>query len=68
MLDSISIALKIALEYVVILWWLMVKDVMMEILEMEMVAIVNARCKQIIIVIMLIFQAPALLLPILRPS
>jgi hypothetical protein len=51
MLDSISIALKIALEYVVILWWLMVKDVMMEILEMEMVAIVNARCKQIIIVI-----------------
>ena len=41
---------------------------MMEILEMEMVAIVNARYKQIIIVIMPIFQAPALLLPILRPS
>lgn len=68
MLDSISIALKIALEYVVILWWLTVKDVMMEILEMEMVAIVNARCKQIIIVIMPISQVPALLLPILRPS
>ena len=68
MLDSISIALKIALEYVVILWWLTVKDVMMEILEMEMAAIVNARCKQIIIVIMPISQVPALLLLILRPS
>ena len=68
MLDSISIALKIVLEYVVILWWLTVKDVMMEILEMEMVAIVNARYKQIIIVIMPISQVPALLLPILRPS